>query len=146
MMQYELHLFEHDFARLQQHAETCLPSEAVALLFGVILENKVHVNRVETMENESQTSQTAFSVNPESEYQLLIEADEQGESLVGIYHSHPAPPEPSKTDLKNMRVNPVVWLIASKLSGKWITRAFVLDDEHANEIPIKYRNSIDSNL
>jgi [CysO sulfur-carrier protein]-S-L-cysteine hydrolase len=145
-MQYELHLFKQDFTRLLQHAETCLPDEAVALLFGVISEKTVRVNRVKLLENESKTSRTAFSINPESEYQLLIEAEDRGESLVGIYHSHPAPPEPSKTDLGNMRLNPVVWLIASKLTGDWITKAYILEHENADEIPIKYRNSIDSDL
>ena len=145
-MHYELHLFEHDFLLLQQHAEACFPSEAVALLFGVISEKIVQVNRIEPIENESKTSRTTFSVNPESEYHLLIEAEERDESLVGIYHSHPAPPEPSKTDLRNMRLNPVVWLIASKLTGNWMTKAYTLRDENASEISIKYRNSIDSNL
>ena len=146
MMQYELQLFEQDCARLQQHAEICLPDESVALLFGVIIENNVFVNRVELMENESKVNRTTFSVNPESEYQLLVGAEEVGESLVGIYHSHPAPPEPSTTDLRNMRLNPVVWLIASKQTGEWITKAYILEDENANEIPIKYRNSSDSTL
>ncbi|MBE0527011.1 MAG: M67 family metallopeptidase [Candidatus Thorarchaeota archaeon] len=145
-MQYELHLFEQDFTRLQQHAEICFPGEAVALLFGVISEKIVHVNRVEPMQNESKTNLTNFSVNPESEYQLLIEAEERGESLVGIYHSHPAPAEPSKSDLRNMSLNPVVWLIASKLTGNWIVKAYILVHEKADEIPIKYRNTIDSNL
>ena len=146
MMQYELQLFEQDCARLQQHAEFCLPDEAVALLFGVIIENNVFVNRVELMENESKANRTTFSVNPESEYQLLVEAEEIGESLVGIYHSHPAPPEPSATDLRNMRLNPVVWLIASKQTGEWITKAHILEDGSPNEIPIKYRKPIDSDL
>ncbi|MFW9843418.1 MAG: M67 family metallopeptidase [Candidatus Thorarchaeota archaeon] len=141
-MHYELHVFEQDLAQLQQHAEVSLPSEAVALLFGVISENKVYVNRIELMENESSANRTTFSVDPETEYQLLIEAEERGESLVGIYHSHPAPPEPSKTDLKNMRLNPVVWLIASKLTGNWIAKAYVLESEDAIEIPMKHRNSI----
>jgi len=145
-MYYELHIFEQDFVRLQQHAETNIPGEVVALLFGIISEDIVWVNRVELMENESKASRTAFSVNPENEYQLLIEAEEQGESLVGIYHSHPAPPEPSATDLRNMRLNPVIWLIASKLTGSWVTKAYVLKDGKANEISIKYRDSIDSDL
>jgi len=141
-MQYELHLYEDDFTQLQNHAETCLPDEAVVLLFGVISENIVYVNHVEKMENESQTSQTSFSVNPEREYQLLIEAEDRNESLVGIYHTHPAPSEPSKTDLRNMCLNPVVWLISSKITGNWITKAYILEDENAKEIPIKYRNAI----
>lgn len=145
-MRYELNIFEQDFIRLQQHAETNLPREAVALLFGTNLENIVYVNRVELMENESKESRTTFSVNPENEYKLLNEAEEQGESLVGIYHSHPAPPAPSSTDLRNMRLNPVIWLIASKLTGSWVTKAYILEDGNANEISVKHRNSTDSDL
>ncbi|MHA1615659.1 MAG: M67 family metallopeptidase [Candidatus Thorarchaeota archaeon] len=145
-MYYELHIFEQELLRLQQHAETNLPGESVALLFGIMSEDIVLVNRVELMENESKTSRTAFSVNPENEYKLLIDAEEQGESLVGIYHSHPAPPEPSATDLRNMRLNPVIWLIASKLTGSWVAKAYILKDGNTNEISIKYRDISDSDL
>jgi proteasome lid subunit RPN8/RPN11 len=137
MMRYEIHISQQDLIRLHRHAETNLPREAVALLFGTISENIVHANRIELLENESKTNRTAFSVNPEVEYQLLLEAEEQGESLVGIYHSHPAPPAPSKTDLRNMRLNQVVWLISSKLTGDWITKAYILLDDNVDKVSIK---------
>ena len=135
-MHYEIHISQQDFVRLHNHAETNLPREAVALLFGTISGNIVHANRVELMENESKTDHTSFSINPEIEYKLLIEAEEQGEALVGIYHSHPAPPAPSATDLRNMRLNPVVWLISSKLTGDWITKAYILLEDQADEVTI----------
>ena len=137
MMHYELFISQQDLLRLHRHAETNLPREAVALLFGAISENIVRANRIELVENESKTDRTAFSVNPEIEYQLLIEAEEQGEALVGIYHSHPAPPAPSKTDLRNMRLNQVVWLISSKLTGDWITKAYILLGDNVDEVSIK---------
>ncbi len=140
-MHYELHISEQNLILLLKHAESILPIEAVALLFGTITKNIVKVNRAELMENESDNRKTSFSVNPEVEYKLLIEADELGESLVGIYHSHPAPPAPSKTDLKNMRLNDVVWLISSKITGEWISRAYILDGTAVSEVPIKYVNS-----
>ena len=136
-MHYEIHISQHDLVQLHMHAETNLPREAVALLFGTISENIVHANRVELMENESKTNLTAFSVNPEVEYKLLIEAEEQGEALVGIYHSHPAPPAPSETDLRNMRLNPVVWLISSKLTGDWKTKAYILVEDQVKEVTIR---------
>ena len=140
MMHYEIHISQQDRTQLHNHAETNLPREAVALLFGVISENIVRVHRVELTENESKTDRTAFTVNPEIQYQLLIEAEEQGESLVGIYHSHPAPPTPSQTDLRNMRLNPVIWLISSKLTGDWITKAYILVEDDVNEVSIKNLN------
>ena len=140
-MLYEFFISEQDLILLHQHAETSFPNEAAALLFGNITKNIVKANRAELVENDSNYPKTSFSVNPEIEYQLLIEAEELGESLVGIYHSHLAPPEPSKTDLKNMRLNPVVWLISSKITGEWISRAYLLDEQKVSEVPIKCANS-----
>jgi len=146
MMHYEFYISMQDLILLHQHAESSLPSEAVALLFGTITKNIVKVNRAEIVENDSKNKKTTFSVDPEIEYQLLIKAEELDESLVGIYHSHPAPPEPSKTDLKNMRLNPVIWLISSKETGEWISRAYILEGTTVDEVTIKYVNSTVSDL
>ena len=146
MMHYDLQISEAFLNRLHNHAETHLPLETVALFFGEISDTSVCVNRIELMENKSTAKYTTFSVDPEEEYQLLVEAEERGESLVGIFHSHPAPPEPSQTDLRNMRLNPVVWLIASKQSGNWISKAFVLENGTAIEITITRTEVIDADL
>jgi len=135
-VQYTLHLQNRDLSLLHTHAENCLPLESVALLFGVIEEHLVAVTRLECVRNESDKAATSFYVNPEEEYQFLIAAEARGEELVGIFHSHPAASMPSSSDLDNMRLNPVVWLIASKISGAWSSKGFVLDDAAAVEIPI----------
>lgn len=140
-MHFEFHISKQDLRLLHQHAETSLPSEAVALIFGTTTNNIVKTNRVELVENDSERKKTSFSVNPEIEYELLIEAEELGETLVGIYHSHPAPPKPSTTDLKNMRLNPVIWLISSKMTGEWISKAYILDEATVCQVPIKYLSS-----
>lgn len=133
-MQYDLHLSIMDMDSLHNHAEVNLPIEAVALLFGLVSESSVTVNRIELVHNEASSSTTTFMVNPEEQYRLLVEAEEQGEELVGIFHSHPAPPFPSSRDQRNMKLNPVVWLIASKASGNWVSNAFLLEDDRVKEI------------
>jgi proteasome lid subunit RPN8/RPN11 len=145
-MQYELYIRAHDLETLHQYAEKQLPQEAAALLFGRIIDSQVNIKHVELVKNDAKASMTAFAVNPEHEYQLLMEAEERGESLVCIYHSHPAPPRPSETDVKNMRLNPVVWLISSKLTGDWVTKAYILKDDEVTEIPIRYQNPTDGHL
>ena len=132
-MQLALRLSENDLNSLHAHAEKSLPLEAAALLFGRVQNNDVIVSHVELVPNIAK-SKTSFSVDPETEYKLLVEAEERGEDLVGIFHSHPAPPKPSTSDLRNMRLNPVVWLISSKLTGSWISRAFILDEDNLNEV------------
>jgi proteasome lid subunit RPN8/RPN11 len=119
--------------KLHSHAEEGLPLESVALLFGYVKESEIVVTRLEFLENVA-LSTTSFAADPEREYQLLVDAEERGEELVGIFHSHPAPPRPSFRDLQNMRLNPVVWAIASKSTGSWETRAYLLEDENLIEV------------
>ncbi|MFW9961948.1 MAG: M67 family metallopeptidase [Candidatus Sifarchaeia archaeon] len=136
MMQYVLHLSVTHLNMLHRHAEASLPLEAAALLFGQMSGYSVFVYRIELMKNESLTSTTSFMVNPEEQYKLLVEAEEQDYELVGIFHSHPAPPFPSAKDKYNMKLNTVVWLIASKDSGNWESRAFLMDDEQIKEVDL----------
>ncbi|MBY8997007.1 MAG: M67 family metallopeptidase [Candidatus Thorarchaeota archaeon] len=135
-MQHTLHLSVLDLDILHNHAETNLPLEAAALLFGQVIKSSVIVNRIELVHNEASSSTTSFMVNPEEQYRLLVQAEEQGEELVGIFHSHPAPPFPSSRDQQNMKLNPVVWLIASRESGNWVSKPFLLVDDQVNEVDL----------
>ncbi|MFX1560031.1 MAG: M67 family metallopeptidase [Promethearchaeota archaeon] len=137
-MQYSLHLSLSDLDVLHKHAETSLPSEAAALLFGHVSNSLVVVNRIELVHNEATSSKTSFMVNPEEQYRLFVEAEERGEELVGIFHSHPAPPYPSTRDQQNMELNTVVWLIASKESGKWASKAFLMENHQIQEVDIHF--------
>lgn len=132
-MQLALQISSPNLELLHLHAERNIPFEAVALLFGATEGNVVDATRVELMENTAE-SRTSFEVNPEAEYRLLIDAETRNEELVAIFHSHPAPPRPSSSDERNMRLNPVVWIIASKLTGSWESRAYVLEDDKIHEI------------
>ena len=134
-MEYSLIIDSNDIEELLKHAELCFPMESVALLFGNIQGNRVLVKTVEPLENDAK-SNTRFSVDPVLQYNLLVDAEEKGEELVCVFHSHPAPPQPSSTDLRNMRLNPVVWLIASKLTGEWRYNAFILNNNDIDEVNI----------
>ncbi len=133
-MQHRLHLSNENLLKLHEHAEANLPTEAAALLFGNISEHSITVDYIELVPNESTSGITSFKVNPEEQYQLLEEAEERNEELVCVFHSHPAPPFPSTTDRRNMKLNPVVWLIASKESGNWESRAFLMVDDTVEEV------------
>ena len=135
-MQYTLHLSTLDMEKLHTHAEAELPQEAAALLFGSISGHSVIVNRAELVQNDAISNKTQFIVNPEEQYRLMMEAEEQDEDLVGIFHSHPAPPFPSSRDQKNMKLNPVVWLIASKESGNWISKGFLMDNDQVKKVDL----------
>ena len=135
-MQYKLHLSYKNLAVLHDHAEASLPTEAAALIFGQVTHQSILANRIRLVGNDSLSGTTSFMVDPEEQYHLLIEAETLGEELVCIFHSHPAPPFPSKRDQENMKLNPVAWLIASKESGTWVSRAFVIEDDQIQEIDL----------
>lgn len=123
--------------RLYNIAQESLPNEAVALLFGVVDRNRVVVKNLEPVQNMSSNPRVSFKIDPEEEYRLLIEAEERGEDLVAIYHSHPALPRPSPRDLRFMRLNPVIWLIASKTGRHWTSRAFIFENNEAHEVGVE---------
>lgn len=130
-----LHLSVENVAKLYRHGQDCWPLESAGLLFGHLEGSIVTVTRVELLRN-ALRSRIRFEIDPAVEYELLLDAETRGEELVGIFHSHPAPPQPSEADLQNMRLNPVVWLIASRTTGTWTSRAFVLKRRKAVDVPV----------
>ncbi len=44
---------------------------------------------------------------------------DEDRDIVGIIHSHPAPPIPSSIDIENMRLWPVIWTIVSSITGEY---------------------------
>ncbi len=134
-MGIRLRLSGNGLRNLYDQAERALPFESVALLFGQISDDYVIASRIEIVEN-SLKSSTEFSVDPVVQYKLYLKAEEIGDELVCIFHSHPASAKPSGKDMMNMKLNPVVWLIASKISGLWNSKAFVLQDGQVYEITI----------
>jgi proteasome lid subunit RPN8/RPN11 len=89
-----------------------LPKEGCALLLGTYIDQGLtaKVVRVAETKNIAQ-SVAAFEIDPEHQFSILSGAADEGLEQVGIYHSHPAPPEPSASDLEFMQYNPCVWVI-----------------------------------
>lgn len=107
--------------------------EKAALLFGGFAGREARVTRGVVAENVEE-SPTRFVVDPAFLLRQLQEAEERGEELVGVIHSHPAPAQPSEEDLRFMEVNPVVWIIASSTTGE--VRAYQLIGDLLREIRI----------
>jgi proteasome lid subunit RPN8/RPN11 len=140
VLQYTLRLPKKFLDKLYKYAESNLPLEAAALLFGHIEVHSIIVTTVSLVDNKA-SSKTRFEVDPEEEYRLILEAEERGEEMVCIFHSHPAPTNPSSSDLRNMKLNPVIWLIASKITGQWESQAYLLENEEIIEVRIELGSS-----
>lgn len=138
---YVLRMPKKSLELLLQHSETAYPLEAVALLFGRVTGKTVQVESVRLVDNVATAHETSFLVDPETQYHIMMEEEEHRRVMVCIYHSHPAAPKPSLSDIRNMKLNPVVWLIASKISGKWETNAFILDEEELKPVKVVHEDS-----
>jgi [CysO sulfur-carrier protein]-S-L-cysteine hydrolase len=109
------------------HAQNNLPNESCAILFGTEDTEKVTISDIFLTENAEQ-SKTNFTISNEELLFGYQEAERRGLEVVGIFHSHPdSMAYPSKTDIKFMEINPVVWVIFStKFSD---LRAYVLESD-----------------
>ena len=88
--------------------------EICGLLIGVVKNKVVIVKRIKFTPNVAKSS-IRFSIDPKILYETYMEVEKIGEDIVGIFHSHPASPQPSAIDIEYMEINPVVWLIIGVL-------------------------------
>ncbi|MEM2905093.1 MAG: M67 family metallopeptidase [Candidatus Bathyarchaeia archaeon] len=112
----EVELRESDEEILRREAERVKPVEACALLTGKIKEGCARISQVYLAQN-IDASTASFTVDPELVLKVVTEAEQRGEGLAAIFHSHGASAAPSELDRYFMKLNPVVWLISSLNDG-----------------------------
>ena len=120
-----LFLSSKHVGELKKLAMDSLPLESCALLAGKITESDVLVKDV-IMTKNADRSRVSFSVEPAELLDAYRKAEAQSLEIIAIFHSHPAPAEPSGKDARYMELNPIPWLIMSSISGQ--LRAFLYDN------------------
>lgn len=103
---------------LAKFADDAYPMESCALLLGNAGYVTDTVQDFVLLRNKDQ-SKYSFSVHSMDLFYAYQKASESGLSVIGIFHSHPSLPSPSKKDRKFMELNPIVWLIYSTLNHKY---------------------------
>jgi len=121
----EISLTGGQVERLANIARSALPNESCAFLLG----KNDKVVEILPMRNNDE-SQVSFSIEPQEVLRAYDLAESKMLHVIGIFHSHPAKPSPSRTDLKFMEINPVVWLIYSSTERRF--SAYVYDSEVKN--------------
>ena len=117
--------------QLTRHAKDALPNESCAILLG----DDDKVVKILPMRNVDESPVT-FSIDPTELIHAYDLAERKGMPVIAIFHSHPAKPSPSSTDIKFMQINPVVWVIYSTTESQ--LKAFVYDDNDiVREIAIR---------
>ena len=123
--------------RLACLARDSLPNESCALLLGnnTNKENEIQVIETLSMKNSDALPTTRFRIDSQELINGYLRAEKMGLNVVGIFHSHPAPPIPSSTDKIFMEINPVVWLIYSTLTNE--SRAYIYEQKKVREVRLR---------
>lgn len=105
---------------------------------GVLLGKSGIIERLETMRSDP-PAPDAYFMDPVQQVEMFTGMEERGESLLGIYHSHPkGPAEPSDVDLRLAFYPDAVYFIvclADRAHPE--VRAFVLRSGRFEEVPIE---------
>jgi len=117
-----IYLTAAQIRQLATIAKEALPNESCAFLLG---DNGKAV-KILPMRNIDESPVT-FSIEPAELLHAYKLAESEGMQVIAIFHSHPAKPSPSSTDIKFMEINPVIWLIYSTTESQ--LKAFVYDDD-----------------
>jgi proteasome lid subunit RPN8/RPN11 len=118
---------------MRDHVLACLPEEACGLLGG----SQGVVRMVIPVLN-SLHSRIRFHMDPQGQLSAMQRIEDEGEEIVGIYHSHPAGPRgPSESDLAEAAYPEAAYLIWAPALGAWHCRAFRIGP--AGVAPLKIR-------
>ncbi len=130
-MLQQLTLTASQLAEIYTHLEAEKPNEACGLLGG----QGGHVRRVYLVTNAT-PSPVRYSMEPGELIQAILDIEERGWELIGIFHSHLAgPPVPSATDIDEAYYPDSACVIcAPDSAGRWEARAFEIKNGEARAI------------
>ncbi len=94
------------------------PVELAGFLIGIKRSEDFVVEYTYDADTTNNTS-TSFKIKPIDVYNAIKRAEEDRLEIIGIYHTHPAPPEPSPKDREGMKAWPGIWLIVDSRTGRY---------------------------
>ena len=129
-----LNLSAAQWQAIVQHLRRELPNEACGLLGGI----RGVVQKVYLIENELH-SPSAYQMKPQAQVRAMLEMENNGWELCGIFHSHPhGLPVPSASDVAQAYYPEAVYLIcAPGEQGEWRRRGFKIEAGQVTEVEIK---------
>jgi len=120
---------------LREAAQKSHPMEACAILFGRLIDDEAMVTKVVVAPNLLQST-VRFEIDPQTVFNAFEQAEGEGLSFIGLFHSHPTPARPSAIDLQYMRLwGKAVWLVLSSVNGD--IAAFQMRNDKVNEVALK---------
>lgn len=112
------------------------PNEACGLLFG----NDYSVETVKSIKN-ADSSPYTYLLDAREQLSAVREMREQGQELVGIYHSHIASEAyPSKTDVNLAYYPDAAYMIISLANDEPVCKAYNIINNEITEINLDIKN------
>jgi proteasome lid subunit RPN8/RPN11 len=120
-------------AQMIDHARAARPEEACGLLGG----RDGRVEKVYPLPN-TERSPVRYLAEPQAQVDAMLEIEERGQEILGIYHSHlDAPAYPSATDVSMAAYPDAVYLIVSLIDNNSpVLGAFHIRDRQIEEVDI----------
>jgi proteasome lid subunit RPN8/RPN11 len=123
---------------LVDHARAGAPNEACGILAGDRpAEDGGMPTRFLPLRNAA-ASPYRYLIDPEEQLAVMLDIDDAGEVVWGIFHSHVAsPPEPSATDVGLAFYPEAVYLICSLAGDEPVIRAWSIIDGSVTEVVLE---------
>ena len=123
---------------IQSHGESAFPEEGAGLMLGYEKDGKRYIADLLFLENSREDSarHNRYLITAEDMLEAENEAEKQGLSIIGIFHSHPDHPnEPSEFD-REYAVPWYSYLITSVMNGKASgSKSWRLADDRLSFLP-----------
>ena len=109
------HLSVELLQELIDWARVAAPDESCGILIGDRPPDEGgRALRFHGLRNAAETPQTRYLIDPQEQADVMIPAEDAGEAVWGIFHSHPAtPPIPSQTDVAQAFYPDSLYLLCS---------------------------------
>jgi proteasome lid subunit RPN8/RPN11 len=121
------------YDELLAHAREEAPNECCGLIGGTD-----GVARTVYRARNAEASPLRYNLDPQDQFRIMTEMDENGEELSAIYHSHTASPAyPSQTDINLAAYPEALYLIVSLAQGEKDLRGFRIEDGEVTEVDLE---------
>jgi len=128
----KIFLTDLQWQSMESHVRARFPREACGVLAGEC--SRVHWVAPVTNVDESLNR---FRMDPQEQLDVMLRIENEGVSLLGIYHSHPRGPDNlSESDIQEAAYLETAHLVWSPDVEKWSCRAFLIEYGTVREIPI----------
>lgn len=131
-----IHLLHKQWQKMRSEVRALIQEEACGFLAGIGIEVMQVIPVTNLLHSPNQ-----YRMDPREQLSALLQISAQGQSVIGIYHSHVAGPAGlSEIDIKEAAYLDAAYLVWSKSQSEWQCRAFRILDRQAFEIELHVEN------